>query len=85
MTSRRLSIRSVAPSATVWPSFEMEFGVPQFWGFGEKGVGRSANRKPTHDFPIPLNTKFSICRRLAAIPKSSYDLPIRSPTFGGLK
>ena len=36
------------------------------------------NRKPTHDFPIPLQTKFcSICRRLERIPMSIYGTQIR--------
>ena len=34
-------------------------------------VGICTDRKPTHDFPIPVNTKFcSICRRFTAIPMS---------------
>ena len=58
----------------------VSFGEPRITGFGELGesygVGRGscANRKPAHDFRIPLNTKFfSICRRLTAIPISSFD------------
>ena len=38
-----------------------------------------ANRKTTHDFPIPVITMFcSICHCLAAFPMSSYD-----PHWGG--
>ena len=51
---------------------------------GELGVVSWANRKPTYDFPVPLNTNFySICRRLAAIPMSGFDAPVRPPILGG--
>ena len=35
------------------------FEIPNFWALGEcQGIGICTNRKLTHDFPMPLNTKF---------------------------
>ena len=47
------------------------------WGLvGGRGRGwkvEANNRKPTHDFPMSVNTKFcSTCRRFAGIPISGY-------------
>ena len=44
------------------------------------GVWSCTNRKPTHDFRIPLDTKFfSICHRLAVVSLPCYDLSVRPP------
>ena len=65
-----------------------EFSVTPIWGLcGVErelgGVRSSANREPTHDFPIPLNTKCCpVCHCLAAIPISSYDPQFRRPHSG---
>ena len=49
-------------------------------------VGIHTNRKPTHDFLIPLNAKFwSICRRLAVIPMSSFAPKFDPLPFQGLE
>ena len=65
--------------AVIWRG---SLGEPNFGGWGirvDLGVRNCANRKPTHDFPIPLITKFCyICHRLAPIPISSYGRPIRT-------
>ena len=53
ITSQRLSIQNVAPSHG--RNLNEQFWDPQFWGVG---IRSCANRKPTHDFPIHLNTKF---------------------------
>ena len=59
--------------------------MPCLWGLGEcQRLGICTNRKPIHDFPLPLNTELcSIRRRLAVIPMSCFDPQIRPP-FGGL-
>ena len=40
------------------------------------------NRRPTHYFPIPATKVCSILRRLAAVPMSSFEPPIRTPSWG---
>ena len=86
MTSHRLPVQNGAPSGTVWPSFEE--GVLEIISFGSyrlhesDGVGSCANRKPTHDFPIPLDTMFCyICRHLTGIPMLNY-APLRPTDWG---
>ena len=64
MTSRRISIQSVAASHQGWIH----------WGLG---VGVCANRKPTHDFPKPRNTMFSYILYAAVWPE--FHCPIMAP------
>ena len=86
MTSQRKSIQSVTPS--FGRNLNGKSWVPQLEGIaqlGEIGVGSCANRKPIHDFPMPLNTNFcSICRRLTTIKMSSYDTQF-DPQFVGVR
>ena len=59
------------------------FEIPNFRGLGECWrIGICTNGKPTHDFPIPLNTQFwSICRHLVTFPVSGYGRQL-DPRFG---
>ena len=50
MTSKCLSIQSVAPSATAWPELKGNFLRSAILGVREcQGVCICTNRKPTHD------------------------------------
>ena len=82
-TSQRLSIQNVTPAAIIWRQFEGEFLRSPLLGVrGVLGGRELYNRKPTHDFPLPLSTNVSsIFRRLAGILMSNYAL-ISAPRLG---
>ena len=84
--SHRTTIRKQHPQYGFWATFInffkfwhfAKFQGQKYWGIPTLGVwgvrvGRCANRRPTHNFPIPLNTKLCLIScHLARIPMSSY-------------
>ena len=55
-SSSKQSKANVAPTTTVWPLFQRESCMHHMARSGGLGVGSCANRRPTNDFTIPLNT-----------------------------